>query len=58
MIRGKRMEDWWHTAAIRCTIANFAPGSQGTHRPYYFHYYSQEIEEAYRTYLEQRDGVE
>lgn len=57
MLRGKRMEEWNQTAAIRATIANSAPGSPGNYRPYYFHCFSRELEAAYVKYLEDRDGV-
>lgn len=52
------MEEWNQTAAIRATIANSAFGSSGNLRPYYFHYYAQELEEAYKRHLEQMDGIE
>lgn len=55
MVRGKRMEEWNQTAAIRCTVANAAFGSSGNLRPYYFHWYGQELEDAYMRHLEEGD---
>lgn len=57
MLRGKRMEEWNQTAAIRATIANSALGSRGNYRPYYFHCFAEELEAAYIRHLESRDGV-